>query len=84
MDDDSPLVVPPAPALSPGVHGVAVVRVAPGSVLIIHLIAHMVRLIDGADVTPSLEGTTASVPSCGLVSLIPDHGDVAEVVTKLL
>lgn len=45
---------------SPGVHDVAVVSLTPGSVQLIHLVVHVVRLSDWADVTPVLLVTTAS------------------------
>ena len=118
MDDDSPLVVPPAPALSPvhslrgDLHGLAESHL--GSMVLQLSVLHLALYwsytslltwsgsLMGQMLLPALREqqppgedrlfikTTSvcepfvTVPSCGLVSLIPDHGDVAEVVTKLL
>ena len=46
--------------VSPGVHDVAVVSLTPGSVQLIHLVVHMVRLPDRAGITPVLLVTAAS------------------------
>ena len=50
----------PGLLVSPGVHDVAVVSLTPGSVQLIHLVVHVVRLPYRAGITPILLVTTAS------------------------